>query len=105
MLTLECIPYRVAKVISERLSIPVTGIGAGPYVDGQSINMYDILGLFDRFVPKHVKQYNNLAAEILKTLEAYKQEVEAGTFPTEGHSFIISDEEFEAAVRKEPKSN
>lgn len=51
MLTVECVPYRVAKIMSEQLSIPVTGCGAGPYVDGQTINMYDILGLFDRFTP------------------------------------------------------
>jgi 3-methyl-2-oxobutanoate hydroxymethyltransferase len=99
MLTVECIPYRLAKIMSEQLSIPVTGCGAGPYVDGQTINMYDILGLFDRFTPKHVKKYANLAAEILRVLEAYKQEVKDGVFPTEENSFTISDEDLEAALR------
>jgi 3-methyl-2-oxobutanoate hydroxymethyltransferase len=99
MLTVECVPYRLAKIMSERLSIPVTGVGAGPYVDGQTINMYDILGLFDRFTPKHIKKYANLAEEILRALETYKQEVKEGRFPTESHSFIIDDEELEAVIR------
>jgi 3-methyl-2-oxobutanoate hydroxymethyltransferase len=98
MLTVECVPYRVAKLMSEQLSIPVTGCGAGPYVDGQTINMYDILGLFDRFTPKHVKKYANLGSEILQVLEIYKQEVRDGVFPTEENSFTISDEDLEAAL-------
>jgi len=99
MLTVECVPYRLGKVMAERLSIPVTGVGAGPYVDGQTINVYDILGLFDRFAPKHAKKYMNLAVEVLQALENYKQEVREGLFPTEEHSFIISDEDLEAALR------
>ena len=100
MLTVECVPYRVAKVMSEQLSIPVTGCGAGPYVDGQTINMYDILGLFDRFTPKHVKKYANLADEILQVLKTYSQEVQEGVFPTEQNSFTISDEDLAAALGK-----
>ena len=99
MLTVECVPYRLAKIMSQQLSIPVTGVGAGPYVDGQTINMYDILGLFDRFVPKHVKKYSDLATEILRVLETYKREVEQGVFPTEEHSFTISAEDLETAIR------
>ena len=99
MLTVECVPYRLGKVMAERLSIPVTGVGAGPYVDGQTINVYDILGLFDRFAPKHAKKYMNLSAEALQALETYKQEVREGLFPTEAHSFTISDEDLEAALR------
>jgi 3-methyl-2-oxobutanoate hydroxymethyltransferase len=99
MLTVECVPYRLGKVMAEQLSIPVTGCGAGPYIDGQTINMYDILGLFDRFTPKHVKKYADLASEILQVLETYKQEVRNGVFPTEENSFTISDEELEAALR------
>jgi 3-methyl-2-oxobutanoate hydroxymethyltransferase len=98
MLTVECVPYKLAKIMAEQLSIPVTGCGAGPYVDGQTINLYDLLGLFDRFTPKHAKKYSNLAAEILRVLETYRQEVEDGVFPTEGHSFTISDEDLEKAI-------
>ena len=99
MLTVECVPYRLGKVMAERLSIPVTGVGAGPYVDGQTINVYDILGLFDRFAPKHAKKYMNMAAEVLQVMETYKQEVREGLFPREAHSFTISDEDLEAALR------
>ncbi|MCX5824506.1 MAG: 3-methyl-2-oxobutanoate hydroxymethyltransferase [Deltaproteobacteria bacterium] len=99
MLTVECVPYRLGKVMAERLSIPVTGVGAGPYVDGQTINVYDIIGLFDRFVPKHAKKYMNMGAEVLRAMETYKQEVREGIFPKEEHSFTISDEDLEAALR------
>ena len=99
MLTVECVPFKLAKVMAERVSIPITGCGAGPYVDGQTINMYDILGLFDRFAPRHAKKYANLATEILRLLETYWQEVREGIFPTEEHSFTISDEDLEEALR------
>ena len=99
MLTVECVPYRLGKVMAERLSIPVTGVGAGPYVDGQTINVYDIIGLFDRFAPKHAKKYMNMGAEVLRAMETYKQEVREGIFPKEEHSFTISDEDLEAALR------
>ncbi len=99
MLTVECIPFKLAKVMAEQLSIPITGCGAGPYVDGQTINMYDILGLFDRFTPRHAKKYSNLATEIIRLLETYGHEVREGVFPTEEHSFTISDEDLEAAMR------
>jgi 3-methyl-2-oxobutanoate hydroxymethyltransferase len=99
MLTVECVPYKLAKVMAERLSIPVTGCGAGPYVDGQTINVYDLLGLFDRFTPKHAKKYSNLAAEIVGVLETYGREVKEGVFPTEAHSYTISDKDLEKALR------
>lgn len=99
MLTVECVPHQLAKVMAERLSIPVTGVGAGPYVDGQTINLYDILGLFDRFTPKHSKRYVNLAAEISRVIEKYSQEVKEGIFPTEAHSFTIDEDELQRAIQ------
>jgi len=99
MLTVECVPYKVAKVMAERLLIPVTGCGAGPYVDGQTINLYDLLGLFDRFTPKHAKKYANLAEEILQVLDVYGREVREGIFPTEANSYVISDDELEKAFK------
>ncbi len=99
MITVECIPYKLARIMSEELTIAVTGCGAGPYVDGQALNMYDILGLFDRFLPKHAKRYTNLAQEIVTTMQTYKREVERGIFPTEENSFTISDEELEVALK------
>jgi 3-methyl-2-oxobutanoate hydroxymethyltransferase len=99
MLTVECVPYKVAKVMAERLAIPVTGCGAGPYVDGQTINLYDLVGLFDRFTPKHAKKYANLAEVILQVLDTYGQEVREGIFPTEANSYVISDDELEKALK------
>jgi 3-methyl-2-oxobutanoate hydroxymethyltransferase len=96
MLSLECVPDRVAGIITKELSIPVTGIGAGPYVDGQSLNLYDILGLFEAFTPKFAKKYVDLSQEVVKAIQQYKEEVEQSTFPTAEHSFHIKDEVFKA---------
>jgi 3-methyl-2-oxobutanoate hydroxymethyltransferase len=92
MMTLEGVPDRLAEIICKELSIPVTTIGSGPNTDGQTINLYDILGLFERFTPKYVKKYANLAEVILKVLEQYKSEVESGTFPGPEHTYHMKDE-------------
>ena len=89
MLTLECVPDRVAELICKELSIPATGIGAGPYTDGQSLNVYDLLGIFERFTPKFVKKYANLSETILQALQQYKEEVEQGVFPGKEHTYHI----------------
>jgi len=90
---LECVPDKVAKLISEKLSIPTIGIGAGSYCDGQVLVTNDMVGLFDRFVPKFVKQYVKLSGLILDGFKKYKDEVEKGIYPDEAHSFTISDDE------------
>jgi len=92
MLTLECVPDRVAELICKELTIPATGIGAGPYTDGQSLNVYDLLGIFERFTPKFVKKYANLSEAILRALQEYKEEVEQGTFPGPEHTYHIDEE-------------
>ncbi|MFH1758419.1 MAG: 3-methyl-2-oxobutanoate hydroxymethyltransferase [Pseudomonadota bacterium] len=92
MLTLECVPDRLGEFISKKLKIPVTGIGSGPYTDGQTLNLYDLVGLFEKFTPKFVKKYANLSQEILKALQNYKDEVEKGVFPGPEHSFHMKDE-------------
>lgn len=92
MLTLECIPDRVAELICKELTIPATGIGAGPYTDGQTLNVYDMVGLFERFTPKFVKKYANLSETILQALQEYKEEVEKGTFPGPEHTYHIEEE-------------
>lgn len=86
-LILEAIPVDLAKRITEELSIPTIGIGAGPYCDGQVLVIHDVLGLFERFTPKFVKRYANLKEDALKALNAYKDEVELGLFPSDEHSF------------------
>jgi len=86
-LLLEAIPMDLGKKISEELSIPTIGIGAGPHCDGQILVLHDVIGLFERFVPKFVKQYTNIKDESLKAVKAYKQDVDKGIFPSEKQSF------------------
>jgi 3-methyl-2-oxobutanoate hydroxymethyltransferase len=86
-LILEAIPSGLAKKITEELSIPTIGIGAGPYCDGQVLVLHDVIGMFERFVPKFVKRYANLKDEALKAVQRYREEIENGTFPSEDQSF------------------
>ena len=86
-IVLEAIPANLARVITEALSIPTIGIGAGPHCDGQVLVLYDLLGLFDEFVPKFVKPYAHLKADALQALRRYKEEVELGKFPTDSESY------------------
>lgn len=94
-LVLEAVPTPVAQAVSKQLNIPTIGIGAGPYCDGQVLVFHDVLGLFDRFVPKFVKQYAHLRQPILDAFKAYIAEVEARSFPTETHSYTIDEEELQ----------
>lgn len=84
---LEGVPRQVATKITSELSIPTIGIGAGPDCDGQVIVMHDLLGMFDRFVPKFVKRYANIKADAIKAIAQYKSEVESGEFPSDKESF------------------
>jgi 3-methyl-2-oxobutanoate hydroxymethyltransferase len=84
---LEAIPMDLAQQITEELKIPTIGIGAGPYCDGQVLVLHDVIGLFERFLPKFAKRYVSLKDEALKAIKAFKEEVEKGIFPSEGHSF------------------
>jgi 3-methyl-2-oxobutanoate hydroxymethyltransferase len=86
-LILEAIPLDLAEKITEALSIPTIGIGAGPHCDGQILVLHDVLGLFERFVPKFVKRYADLGADAAKALRAFRDDVENGAFPSEEQSF------------------
>jgi 3-methyl-2-oxobutanoate hydroxymethyltransferase len=92
-LVLECVPDKVAGMITERLSIPTIGIGAGPLCDGQVLVTHDMLGLFDRYSPKFVKKYVNLTEAILGAIGSYRDDVLEGRFPGREHSFTINPEE------------
>ena len=92
-IVLECVPDAIAGLITKKLKIPTIGIGAGPFCDGQVLVIHDLLGLFERYRPKFVKQYINLSAEVQKALENYKKDVLEGKFPTKEHSFTIKEEE------------
>jgi 3-methyl-2-oxobutanoate hydroxymethyltransferase len=86
-LVLEAVPAKLAAKITQALSIPTIGIGAGPSCDGQVLVLYDLLGLFDQFVPKFVKPYAHLKADALQALRRYREEVEQGKFPTDSESY------------------
>jgi 3-methyl-2-oxobutanoate hydroxymethyltransferase len=86
-IVLEAIPAELAKAITEQLTIPTIGIGAGPHCDGQILVLYDLLGLFDDFVPKFVRPYAHLKADALQALRRYKEEVEQGKFPSDSESY------------------
>lgn len=84
---LECIPEGLASEITQSISIPTIGIGAGVECDGQVLVINDILGMYDKFTPKFVKKYANLNLEIKKAVKTYITEVKHGTFPDSEHSF------------------
>jgi 3-methyl-2-oxobutanoate hydroxymethyltransferase len=86
-IVLEAIPAALAKTITDQLAIPTIGIGAGPHCDGQVLVLYDLLGMFDEFVPKFVKPYAHLKADALQALRRYKEEVEQGKFPSDSESY------------------
>jgi 3-methyl-2-oxobutanoate hydroxymethyltransferase len=90
---LEAIPAPIAKRITERLTVPTIGIGAGVHCDGQVLVVHDMLGLFDRFTPKFVKRYVNLSESMIKAFESFREEVSSGEFPTDQHSFHIEEKE------------
>jgi len=97
-LILEAIPSPVAEIITDRVSTPTIGIGAGPHCDGQVLVIHDLIGLFDRFVPKFVKKYADIFPTIIEALNEYRQEVIGGSFPGPEHSYPIGDEALEALL-------
>lgn len=92
---LECIPAQVAQIIHERVKIPIYGLGSGRDVDGQLMIVHDMLGLFERFVPKFVKRYANLSPILLEAFTRYKEEVKSKKFPQLEHCYTMAEGEWE----------
>ena len=92
MVVLEGVPAKLAKMVTEKLSIPTIGIGAGKDTDGQVLVMQDMLGMFKDFVPKFVKQFANMGDVMKEAFESYIKEVNDGTFPGEEHTYDIDDD-------------
>jgi 3-methyl-2-oxobutanoate hydroxymethyltransferase len=90
-IVLESIPAPLARIITEKVSVPTIGIGAGPWCDGQVQVVSDLLGLFTDFVPKHAKQYARLFETIRSAVVDYIAEVQAGTFPTKKESYTMDE--------------
>ena len=86
-LVLECVPTALAKGITEQISVPTIGIGAGVYCDGQVLVTHDLLGIFEKFVPKFVKRYVELNKPIKEAVNRFIEEVKQGKFPGPEHSF------------------
>ncbi|MCS6843115.1 MAG: 3-methyl-2-oxobutanoate hydroxymethyltransferase [Caldilineales bacterium] len=94
-IVLEAVPAPVAAAITRRLRIPTIGIGAGAGCDGQVLVFHDLVGLFDRFTPKFVKRYANVAAEIQRALAEYKEDVQARRFPADEHTYAMDEGELD----------
>lgn len=92
-IVLEGIPEKVAELITNAISIPTIGIGAGKHCDGQILVYQDMLGMFSDFVPKFVKQYANLGKIMKEAIGSYVNEVQEGVFPEEKHTFKIDENE------------
>jgi len=91
-MVLECIPAGVAKRITDSVQAVTIGCGAGPHVNGQNLNAYDILGLFEKFVPKFVKQYANAAPDVVQAFSTFTDEVHSGVYPGLEYSFTGGEE-------------
>lgn len=91
-IVLECVPAKLAGLISRNLSIPTIGIGAGNECDGQVLVYQDMLGMFSDFTPKFVKKFAELGPVMQQAFECYIKEVQDGTFPASEHAFTISDD-------------
>jgi 3-methyl-2-oxobutanoate hydroxymethyltransferase len=98
-LVLESVPAQVAEIITHELTIPTIGIGAGKSTDGQVLVLHDLLGVFDRFKPKFVKQYANLFTQAENAILAYKTEVEGRQFPGDEQTSSLTVEELEKLHR------
>jgi len=95
-IVLESVPDRVAAKITERVQVPTIGIGAGRHTSGQVLVLHDLVGLFDRFMPRFVKRYAELGHDMRAALEAFRADVESGAFPDTEHSYTIDDQEWRA---------
>lgn len=101
-IVLEAIPAPIAERITAAVPVPTIGIGAGPACDGQVLVVHDVLGLYDRFLPRFAKQYEQLGALMLKAFTRYREEVEQGIFPGPEHSFGMQEEERDKLKKLKP---
>jgi len=95
MLEFEAVPAKIAKLISEQLTIPTIGIGAGSGTDGQILLCYDLLGVFTDFKPKFTKRYAKLTEVAVAGIKEYVKEVKEGSFPDDDHSYGVNEPEYE----------
>ena len=89
---LECVPEKLATMVTEKLDIPTIGIGAGAGCDGQVLVYADMLGMFSDFTPKFVKRFAETGQIMKDAFKAYNEEVKAMTYPEQKHTYAISDD-------------
>jgi len=92
-IVLECIPAQLGKLIHEKLNIPTIGCGGGPDTTGQNLNAYDILGIFDKFVPKFVEQYAQMGKQMVDVFNTWSRQTNSGQFPAPKHCFNMNEED------------
>ena len=92
---LECVPAKLAEIVTKELNIPTIGIGAGAQCDGQVLVYQDMIGMFSGFTPKFVKKYANIGDMMKEAFEEYNKEVKNGSFPSQEHTFKISEDVIE----------
>lgn len=92
---LECVPAKLAEIVTKELNIPTIGIGAGAQCDGQVLVYQDMIGMFSGFTPKFVKKYANIGDMMKEAFEEYNKEVKNGSFPSQEHTFKISEDAIE----------
>jgi len=103
-LVLECVPWKLAQLISSEIAVPTIGIGSGKYCDGQVLVFHDLLGLYTRKVPKFVKAYADLAGQICSAADNFSREVKQGKFPSEKESYSLDEEEFKKIKKNMKKT-
>jgi len=99
-IVLECVPWQLAKLVTEKVEVPTIGCGAGPCCDGNVLVLHDLLGLTGPHVPKFVKRYAKLDDVVIKALTSFKQDVKTGKFPTLEHSYDMPREEMRKLLRE-----
>ncbi|MFH1767966.1 MAG: 3-methyl-2-oxobutanoate hydroxymethyltransferase [Candidatus Omnitrophota bacterium] len=92
-MVIECVPAKITKLITQRVTVPTIGIGAGEFCDGQVLVLYDLLGLYDKLHPRFVRTYVDLSSLVREKLVEFVSDVKKGTFPSPAESFSISEEE------------
>ena len=100
-IVLECIPMELAREITHRINIPTIGIGAGPYCDGQILVFHDLVGYANGYLPKFVKKYADIHGVLNRALGAYTEDVRAGRFPADSHSYHIKKKTVLEQILKE----
>ncbi len=98
---LECIPMELARIITEKLTVPTIGIGAGPYCDGQILVFHDLVGYSNGYLPKFVKKYADIHELINRAVQGYMEDVKKGKFPDDNHSYHLKPELLQKIIEKD----